>query len=117
MYGSKIRMVRELRGFSQENVAALLGIAQNTYSKYENNQIKISAEVIQKIADIFEVSLIDLMTREPAIVNFQTTVGINSNVDESMTSQKDFYELLLSYKEAEIERLNKIIDKLLDERK
>ena len=35
MFGEKIKMIRELRGFSQENVAAKLGIAQNAYSRIE----------------------------------------------------------------------------------
>lgn len=111
-------MVRELRGLSQENVADRLGVAQNTYSKYENNQIKISVDTIQKIADIFEVTPADLMTREPAIVNFQTNNGtLFGNVEQVIANQKELYEQLLSSKDAEIEHLLKVIEKLLGENK
>jgi transcriptional regulator with XRE-family HTH domain len=55
MYGEKIRMIRELRGLSQENVATQLSIAQNTYSKIETNQSKAGSEILAKIANILDV--------------------------------------------------------------
>ena len=107
-------MVRELRSLSQENVAMRLGVAQNTYSGYENNQIKISAEMLQKIAEVLEVSPIDLMNQQPAIINFQTNQGtLFGNIETVIMSQKELYEQMLSSKEAEIERMQKIIDGLL----
>jgi len=52
MYGEKIRLIREMRGFSQENVAAKLGIMQNAYSRIENNQTKLESSMLVKIAEV-----------------------------------------------------------------
>jgi transcriptional regulator with XRE-family HTH domain len=119
MYGIKIRMVRELRGLSQENVAARLGIAQNTYSKYENNQSKISAEMLENIAKVLEVSPMDLLSQQPAIVNFQPNQGTQQSighVDTVINNQKELYEQMLASKDEEIARMQRIIDSLLDKK-
>lgn len=116
MYGVKIRMVRELRGLSQENVAARLGIAQNTYSKYETNQTRLTVETLERIAEILEVTPMDLMSQQPAIVNFSPNQGTQQSighVDTVINNQKELYEQIIQAKDAEIERMQRIIDALL----
>ena len=116
MYGTKIRMMRELRGLSQDNVANELGIAQNTYSKIESNQTKLTTEMLAKIADVLEVSPMDIMTQQPAIINFQPNQGTQQafgHVDTFISTQKELYEQLLASKDAEIERLQKLVENLL----
>ncbi len=118
MYGVKIRMVRELRGLSQENVAMRLGIAQNTYSGYENNQIKISAEMLEKVADVLEVSPMDLMNQQPAIINLQSNHGTQgiAHIENFYSVQKEFIDKMLLAKDEEISRLQKIIDGLISKK-
>ncbi|MBC7913329.1 MAG: helix-turn-helix transcriptional regulator [Pyrinomonadaceae bacterium] len=116
MYGTKIRMIRELRGLSQENVAEQLGIAQNTYSKIESNQTKLSTEMLAKIADIFDVSPMDIMTQQPAIINFQSNQGTQhafGHINTFVSTQKELFGELIKTKDSEIDRLQTIIDQLL----
>ena len=116
MYGEKIRMIRELRGFSQENVAAKLGIAQNAYSRIENNQTKLEAGMLTKIAEVLEVSPMDILSSQPAIINFQSNKGTQQSfgyVENVISGQKELYEKMLEGKDGEISRLTKIIEKLL----
>jgi transcriptional regulator with XRE-family HTH domain len=118
-YGEKIRMIRELRGWSQENIAAKLGIAQNSYSKIETNQTKLSAEMMSKIADVLEVSPLDIITNQPAIINFQPNQGTQQSfgyIENYINSQKEVYEKMLAAKDEEIGRMQKIIDSLLANR-
>lgn len=117
MYGTKIRMVREIRGFSQGYIAEKLGMAQNTYSKIETNQTKLSTEVLQKIATILEVSPMDIISQQPAIVNLQSNQGSQQAIgyiSTFVTSQKELYDKIINSKDEEIERLQKTIEKLLD---
>ena len=116
-------MVREMRTLSQENVAMRLGIAQNTYSGYENNQIKISAEMLEKIAEVLEVSPLDLMNQQPAIINLQSNQGTQgiAHIENFYGVQKDMIDKLIASKDAEIaskdieiQRMQKIIDSLLE---
>ncbi|HWY38049.1 MAG TPA: helix-turn-helix transcriptional regulator [Bacteroidia bacterium] len=116
MYGDKIRMIREMRGWSQENVAARLGIGQNTLSKIETNQAKLDSKMLVKVAEVLEVSPMDILSSQPAIINFQSNKGTQQSfgyIENYVSSQKELYEKMLTNKDDEIARLNKIVEKLL----
>ncbi len=71
MYGSKISSIRLARGYSQEYVATKLGIAQNTYSKIEKDATqKVTDDMLTKIAEVLGVSLEDIKSPVPIIMNF-----------------------------------------------
>ncbi len=115
--GKKIRTIRELKGYSQEYVAGKLDIAQNTYSKIESNQTKLNTDTLERIAEILEVSINDLLSEEPIVLNFN---GINHGaqgkfdlIEHFHSGQKDLYEKIITSKDDEITRLNKIIEGLL----
>lgn len=113
MYGTKIRMVRELRGYSQDYVAEKLGIAQNSYSKIEANHTKLSADMLQKIAIVLEISPMDIMSQQPAIINLQPNQGTQQAfgyVETFVSSQKELVAQLIEAKDAEINRLQKMVD-------
>ena len=116
MYGEKIRMIRELRNYSQEYVAEKLGIKQNSYSKIENNQTKLTAEMLQKIATLFGVSPMDIINQQPAIVNMQPNQGTQQAIgyiETFFSSQKELFEKLISSKDEEITRLTKQVEDLM----
>ena len=120
MFGGKIRMIREVRNFSQEYMADKLGIKQNTYSKIENNQIKLTAEMLQKIADVFQVSPMDIMNQQPAIINLQSNQGTQNAIgyiETFVSFQKELIEKLIAIKDQEITNLKSIIDDLLKQKK
>jgi len=50
MTGQKLRLLREYRNYSQEYIAEKLGITQNAYSRIENNQTRLTAERLEKLA-------------------------------------------------------------------
>ena len=52
--GQKIRVVRLLKGYSQEYIAMRLGISQNAYSKLERGRIRIKPIRLKEIADILQ---------------------------------------------------------------
>ena len=117
MFGEKIRIIREMRGFSQENVAAKLGIAQNAYSRIETNQTKLESSMLVKLADILGVSPMDILSSQPAIINLQSNKGTQQSfgyVENVISGQKELYEKMLQSKDEEIARLNKIVEKLLN---
>ncbi|QTE35871.1 helix-turn-helix transcriptional regulator [Mucilaginibacter gossypii] len=119
MYGAKIRMIRELRGYSQENVAAKLGMTQASYSRIENNQTKLDTSLLEKLAKELGVSASDIMSAEPVVVNFY---GPNhgaapfGSIGTINIEQKELYEKLLTSKDEEIAHLKLIIESLLPKR-
>lgn len=116
MYGEKIRIIRELRNYSQEYVAEQLGIKQNSYSKIERNETKLTAEMLQKISTLFGVSPIDIISSQPAIVNFQPNQGTQQSfgyIETFVSTQKEIYDKMIAGKDAEISRLTKQVEELM----
>ncbi|MCL2634588.1 MAG: helix-turn-helix domain-containing protein [Oscillospiraceae bacterium] len=52
-----IRDLREDNDIKQITIAKHLGVAQNTYSQYENGSIDISPEVLIKLANFYNTSV------------------------------------------------------------
>lgn len=56
-----LKIYRKRKGYSQADVAGLLGIAQNSYSRYENGSRQPDVEMLKKLSEIFEVSVDELL--------------------------------------------------------
>ena len=113
MYGNKIRAFRILRGFSQEYMAEKLGINQNTYSRIETNKHKVSVEQVETIAKELGVSIVDITSNEPLIIqNIASNYGAQGQIEHFYADQKDLYEKLISSKDEEIKNLREIIQSL-----
>lgn len=52
-----LRSVREDRDIRQKEVAAYLNVSQNTYSQYETGVISLTAEVLIKLSEYYNVSI------------------------------------------------------------
>lgn len=55
------------RDLSQESVAKILHVAQNTYSQYELGIIHIPMEMVEKLADFYDTSVDYLLGRTDEI--------------------------------------------------
>ncbi len=61
--GPRLRHLREVNGKSQQVVADHCGIDQTTIGQYERGQCMPSLEVLQKLADYYNVSMDYLIGR------------------------------------------------------
>lgn len=59
--GVKIKKIRELKNFTQEYMADKLGVGQSSYSRFEKDGNDLTFNQINKIADILEIGLDDLL--------------------------------------------------------
>ena len=64
LFSARLKELRLQHGFSQQEIAELLGVKRNTYSDWENGKCKPNYEKLEKIADFFGVSLDWLFGRE-----------------------------------------------------
>ena len=73
--GLKIRNIRMHKGYSQEYMAEFLNISQKTYSHLENDKIKIHLGRLSKIAEVFDLSLAQIIEPEEKVktVMFENT--------------------------------------------
>lgn len=58
-----LRSIREDRDIRQKDIAKYLNISQNTYSQYETGVISLTAEVLIKLAEYYNVSIDYLLDR------------------------------------------------------
>lgn len=63
MQFKNLRGIREDRDIKQKDIAKLLNVSQNTYSQYETGVISLTAEVLIKLANYYNVSIDYLLDR------------------------------------------------------
>ena len=63
MQFENLRGIREDRDIKQKDIAKILNVSQNTYSQYETGVISLTAEVLIKLADYYNVSIDFLLDR------------------------------------------------------
>lgn len=64
MLGDNIKILRKNKGFTQEELAVRLNVVRQTVSKWEKGLSVPDAEMLQKIADILEVDMKQLLGAE-----------------------------------------------------
>lgn len=60
----RLKALREICDYSEEDMAKKLSVSADTYKVYESGEQDFSVTVLQKCADIFNVDIIELMTGE-----------------------------------------------------
>lgn len=60
--GTKIRNLRTLKGYSQENMAKMLGLSVTSYSKIERDEVNLTLKRLEEIAAILQMTLLDILT-------------------------------------------------------
>ena len=78
MQFKNLRSIREDKDIKQKDIAQYLNVSQNTYSQYETGVISLTAEVLIKLSDYYDVSIDFLLDRtnnpkkQKWVVNFTT---------------------------------------------
>ena len=60
----RLRDLREDNDITQNQIALMLNIKQNTYSQYENSKREVPINILWKLADFYDVSIDYLVGRE-----------------------------------------------------
>jgi transcriptional regulator with XRE-family HTH domain len=68
--GTKIRTLRELKGYSQEYMAEKLGISQSNYSRLENSEAEITLTRLEEVSEILDIDPLVLLAMDEQY-NFQ----------------------------------------------
>ncbi|MEX1132326.1 MAG: helix-turn-helix domain-containing protein [Flavobacteriales bacterium] len=115
MITQKIRRLRELRNYSQEYMAAQLGISQNAYSRMENGETKLDVERLRKVAELLEVGVEELLNPEALVFNTHNQHGSNGLRVEHHQSgiSEEALRLITERYEAQLVDLRAMNDRLL----
>lgn len=74
----KVRKIRELKNFSQENMAEQLQMSVNGYEKIERGEVGLQMDKLEKIADVLGMDVVDLLTVEKNLVFLNMENSTNS---------------------------------------
>jgi transcriptional regulator with XRE-family HTH domain len=113
----KIKLVREAKGFTQEQVAEKLQMSKNGYGDIERGATDPKLSKLEKIAEAFNMELselVDLTDKGTVNVNFsQSNKHHQNNVYVGSQSAELREQLLnkeMEFKDKEIALLKKIIE-------
>lgn len=67
--GEKISQIRARRGFSQEELAKAIGVSRSSLTQIENNNRNISAEELIRIADVFGMSIDEIVANDAIYID------------------------------------------------
>lgn len=106
-----LRLLRIVNGYKQQDIAEVLGITQNTYSRLEKNPNSIIAGNARKLAAFYKISVEDLLSDKIPVVTSGETPKNNEQTLQisevaSLIEQRDF-----------LRRQNEELLKLLEEKK
>ncbi|CAH0176739.1 helix-turn-helix transcriptional regulator [Chryseobacterium sp. Bi04] len=103
--GSKVRKYREIKGWSQEDLAFRLDVAQTTISSIESDKSIPNSILLNKIAQELDVNINDILDERKTNIN---TVEKNEgviNVDTSINTFNMLSEKLIELYEVRIKDL------------
>ncbi|OWK69441.1 helix-turn-helix transcriptional regulator [Pedobacter sp. AJM] len=59
--GNTLRKYRDEYKYTQQYVANIIGISRVAYRKWENNEIDFALSQLKKIADLYEISIHEII--------------------------------------------------------
>jgi len=105
----KIRLIREAKGLTQEQVAEKLEMSSNAYGNIERGENDPKLSKLEKIAEIFEISLSDL-------VDLSEKGNLTINFVRQQNSKKHKNNVCINSSNSELEKqllINVLKDKEL----
>lgn len=91
-FGEKLKLLRKEKGWSQDELAFNAQIDGRQVSRYENDKVTPSIEVVIKIATAFDVSLDYLLLENQARKPLSSTKVATSKLAERLTSVETLSE-------------------------
>lgn len=99
-FSQKLKLLRQEKNWTQEKLAEEIGVKRLAVSKYERGQSKPSAETLQKISEVFGVSIDYLLGEEPkkmsdTVINDKTLLEYVSEIEKMGEEEKNFVKFFL----------------------
>ncbi len=114
----KIRLIRESKNWSQEDMAEKLNMSLNGYAKIERGETKAYNPHLERIAEVLNMDLVELMLDDKHICviggdnshNGHNIIG--SSIELTFEVQKP--QLIVTHKDETIEHLKQDISRLTE---
>ncbi len=100
----RIRILRDMKGFSQDNMAAMLGLSRQAYGDIERGKTNLSESRLNQIAKTLGTTAKDIHNFEDKMADFfdQCTNFSPTGADTQKTPQNDQRELQFLLEKAQL---------------
>ncbi|OJX53516.1 MAG: hypothetical protein BGO88_00845 [Flavobacterium sp. 38-13] len=104
--GEKLRLLRKLKGYTQETMAGKLHMERRSYANLENNVTKIDMERMTQIAEVYGIGLDELLAFDENKI-FEKC--FNKNI-ESFFSVEEFKSTSIEEREFFIQQIQQLLE-------
>lgn len=111
-----IRVLREIKGFSQEYVASKLEMTQSGYAKIEAGKSNVTMQKLVEIAEVLEVDVKDLLANnQKHFYSFQHNQVVNAthSIENLHMENKEIYEKMIAKLQEDMELLRDLYNKMI----
>lgn len=98
---TKLRKLRNEKGYTLDYVSSVTGINKSMLSKYENDASDPSCKTLEKLADFYNISMDELFLRDAFV--------IHEDEDNYIRTSEEFIKVIEVLKETKNERVSKFI--------
>lgn len=103
----KIRALRELNNWSQEDMAERMNISKSSYSRLERDESKLDLSKLEKLAAIFKIDIAELITSDDK--GLVLLIGANSGDNANYYGSPDSTVIELEKLKLELEHAREIV--------
>ncbi|TKI49852.1 MULTISPECIES: helix-turn-helix domain-containing protein [Lysinibacillus] len=97
MLGGRLKYLRKSNNKTQQDIADILGITRPAYTAYEQGKRNPDYEILEKIADYYNVSIDYLLGRTDNKGALHTQAGISDNEYNNLSAyQKEVIDFFLT---------------------
>ena len=93
--GDRLSELRKTHGYTQKQLAELVNCSQQVISNIERNESSADIEFLQKLADLYKISLDDVVGRKNIYPQNESYEEMILNVVETMDEKKKELSLKL----------------------
>lgn len=114
--GTKLKTLRIAKGYEPIEIAERLGISKSTYGRYERNETVPDLNMLEKIANEYEISMTDLLSDDRIIFSNDQKGGTSNNalvINQLSEKLIEQYELRIKEKDTFILQQKEMIAKLI----
>lgn len=115
----KIRMLREMKSWSQEQMAERVDMSKNGYAKVERGETRLTVEALDKIAQAFDMDMTELINiNDKGLVYLfsenhnGTHYGNYYQGNESVLAENEKLQLSLKHKDELLDQKDMLIETL-----
>jgi transcriptional regulator with XRE-family HTH domain len=108
--GENIRKIRELKGFSQQNLADEIKVDQKTISRIEKGEISPKFETLVSISKVLSVNISQILSFNESLIfnnynQYQQGGNYNAYINTEIEKVEELYKQLLKEKDEVISLL------------